>query len=744
MEKGRKIFYIKGVKFRAYKNRLVCLEPIYLDIETSNNHAEKAEDLITWITSIQVLFHEHYYLLRKPEELMEFYNYVYEQLGLEPEEGRMTKKVITIIHNASYDLSYLIPYFKQYLPRNELDGGIIDSPNKFLTYQQAGFEWRCSYRLTNMSLSKWGNEMNVKHKKQIGLYDYERVIYQDDKIDEDSQVYDYYDVLCMSECLEKQNEYHGDDVASMPLTFTGYPRRELRKSCAKNRRYRQEYFVNNQLDAELYHAFLKSYAGGMTHNNRFYSGIVIERGRSYRFMDRMVYVENIGHRDFKSHYPSQMTCRLFPLGKPQCIYDVENFDNEMTIEDILSYYPRFSTMSVIRFYSAEIASKEISIPFMQFSKCNSGRFERIRQDNGRIIYARGEWIMYVDDLTLYILNEQYDLECEVLKVWKIKNEPLPEEIMSMVDKYFKDKSDKKNIVNELTEKYGKLHEETIKAQFDLSQTKIMLNSLYGVCAQNPLRTTYTVNDNMEFRVKENYLTEEDIQNALTDYYSKYTHFLPYQIGCYVTAWARYELYEFITAIGYDKVLYVDTDSAFYIKDAQTEKAIEELNEEKKRDAHFVILENGKKEYYDAFTSEPDCIAFKGLHSKCYGVVTDHGLELTIAGVPARTLVDMKDGQPVYVTREEELTGDEKDPIKALDKLDEDFEFKINAGMSAIYVGATGNKTERVPTIIQIDGHTISTAGGCVLRKLTSKKVKDPEYNLNEYEYVDFLPMNYEL
>ena len=40
------------------------------------------------------------------------------------------------------------------------------------------------------------------------------------------------------------------------------------------------------------------------------------------------------------------------------------------------------------------------------------------------------------------------------------------------------------------------------------------------------------------------------------------------------------------------------------------------------DGRCFTLDNGKLEYYDEFSSEPDCAAFKGLHSKCYGVVNE--------------------------------------------------------------------------------------------------------------------------
>ena len=247
---------------------------------------------------------------------------------------------------------------------------------------------------------------------------------------------------------------------------------------------------------------------------------------------------------------------------------------------------------------------------------------------------------------------------------------------------------------------------------------------------NPLRDQMSVDDEMIFFYKTLYIKEEDIKDGLDTYYNNRMSFLPYQIGCWVTSAARFELAEYIgvfpdKGIGYKYVLYSDTDSLFYISNDKTEAAVKALNEEKRKTAHSVILDNGKVEYYDEFTEEPDCLAFKGLHSKCYGVVTDKGLEITIAGVPARTITGLdENNKPIYYTREEELAMGEKDPYKALDHLDYNFSFLVNTGVCALYVGATGYGTPRVPTILNINGHEVHTAGGCVIKKLDKKTVRD--------------------
>ncbi|MBO7131785.1 hypothetical protein J6V85_00775 [Candidatus Saccharibacteria bacterium] len=744
-----KTFRYAGLDFGFNKNRIYCLEPVILDIETSNNHAEDPHDLITWITSIQVIFAGKYYLFRYPEELIAFYRKLYKRLGLAPKDDYPCKYLLTYIHNASYDLSYLIPYINE-LPDDGRDYmGIIEAPNKFLTYCRGSFEFRCSFRLSGMSLDKWSKEMNIEHKKQIGLYDYDAIIYPDDVLDASSQKYDYFDVKALEENLIKQFLFHGDNILTTPLTATGYIRRELRRSCVRDKKYHRKYFYETRLDCELYKACYKAYAGGYTHNNRWYNDLLIQRGKTYEYLPGSginIKVNRIRHRDFKSHYPSQMTCYPMPTGRPQEIYK-NNMGFNFTIEDILNDMPDFYYIAVIRIYEAHIEDKGISMPFMQFSKCYESDLEYKKLDNGRILHIKGSFITYVDSYTLDILAKQYHMEYEILRAWRFTTSILPDCLISVIDKYFKGKSDKKNIVKALTEELGKLDPKTIYADFELMQDKKMLNSSYGCMAQNPLKDQIAIDELMNFYTKDIFITDEDITMGLEKYYSGRNNFLQYQIAGAITSAARHELFEYIEAIGYDRCLYADTDSIFYISDPEIEDRIERLNAEKHSKAHFVTLENGRREYYDAFEPEPDPIAFKGLHSKCYGIVTDKGLEITIAGVPARTLIGMKNGEPVYYTREMELAGIApdpdnldaiKDPIAALDKLDDDFAFEINTGVSALYIGANGYNTDRKPQVLNIDGHEIHTAGGCVIRKLKKKYIHNIDVaDINDDNYMEF-------
>lgn len=693
-------------------------EPIYLDIETAWNH--DAKNPITWMVTAQVRFNGHYYLFRKPSELMSFYNQLCRLYNLNSE-----KVLVTYIHNASYDLSYLLPYIQECLPAKEDRYIICDSEHKITTYQQGGLCFRCSYMLTHISLAQWSKDMNVEHKKQVGLYDYSAIVYQDTELDHDMKKYDEYDVLSMEECLKKQMQLHHDNIATIPLTATGYIRRILRNSCASDHYYRCKYFVDTRLDLESYKFTVNSYAGGYTHNNRWLKSKVV--------------TGNIGHNDFRSHYPTQIVTKPLPFGKPEIYYDIfqdwaRKLHPNLDMQDIIELYPRFSTITELYVTKMELKDRKISMPFMQVSKMfNRSDDLKYHADNGRLLKMyKGSFVTYLDNLTLKIITEQYNIEYVIVKVYRFKNEMVPECIGKVINQYFKAKSDFKIEHRKMCEEYGQFSEQAINANVHLLLSKQLLNAIYGCMAMNPVRPSYDIDYEKEepLQLLKGVTTDAEIETALDKYYNGRNNFLPYQVGAFITAHARYELYEYIKVIGYDNVLYCDTDSIFYLKTPEIVKKIEKLNAEKHKTAPYITDSNGKRIYYDVFEEEPDCTAFKGLHSKCYGTVENGELHLTIAGIPARTLIHADGDRLIYLTREEEIAGITKemkiadpnikiaDPVQALNRLAHGYKFHVNTGTTSNY------KTCGKPRIEYVDGHEIETAGGAIIQTLQEKIVKD--------------------
>ena len=286
--------------------------------------------------------------------------------------------------------------------------GIIEDNNKFLTYVKGPFEFRCSWRLSGMSLEKWSR--NCEHEKKVGLYDYDKVIYQDQELTEEEQTYDRFDLLAMRDALIKQLKYFGDDITSIPLTKTGYIRRTLRRSCIADKYYRKHYFWDTRLDAVCYEYCLKSFAGGYTHNNRFYNNKIV-RGL-------------IGHRDFRSEYPSELRNYPFPTGKPRMIYDEADSLKSVhsyTVAEIFKLYPKYSSIIQMEVTFACLNDEKISMPFMQRSKMDILQEDFCLKDNGRILSFKGSAVITVDNLMFKILTEQYNMTFRFLKILTFKN-----------------------------------------------------------------------------------------------------------------------------------------------------------------------------------------------------------------------------------------------------------------------------------------------------------------------------------
>lgn len=706
-------------------NVFYCSEVIRLDIETAWNH--NIFNPITWMVSARVRFLDESRLFRKPTELMAWYNELVEKYSL-----NFLKRIITIIHNASFDLSYLLPYIQHYLPK-ERPYGLQDSPNKIIMYRQGCFEFRCTYRLSNESLAQWSNEMAVDHPKKVGMYDYDRILYQDSELSKNDILYGDYDVLSMGESWENQLSLFHDNVTTVPLTSTGYVRRLLRKASRTDRYYRNEYFIKNRLDLNQHDMCLNGFAGGYVHQNRFLKEILIDENKMKQYGCNY----GIG-RDFRSEYPKHLVQGLLPVGTPETYYDIEDplkRKIKVNFDKLLKMYPEFSFIVKFKIYALELKDEDkTTMPIFQAAKMyNRSDNFNYRGDNGRVIRIySGTCETYMDNHTLKIFKKQYQGKIVIEEVVRFRNGYLPKCLTDPIDTLFIRKSELKEKYYELKKKYGEFDNRTVEAKKELDSVKKLLNAIFGCFATKPIKVNYAINSSGKM--------SDDFRRAeLEEYYASRNNFLAYQIGCFIPALAKAELYEYFELIGEDKIIYTDTDSIYYMSNDDIERRVEEYNRQKEAASKFVIDKNGKKILYFNFDVNCKFKAFKGLHSKCYGYVDeDNVLKITISGVPERTIIGMKNDKPVYMTREEELSGctkseilrnkkKEHDPIEALRKLEPEFTFHINTGVRVKYVKAFMEK-------VKVDGHEIETAGGAIIIPLDSKVIKD-ETKLDGFDYV---------
>lgn len=646
------------------------------DSETSHD-LEKS-----WIYIWGFYFNGQYISRRTPAKFISLLEYYKDKYCLGKRNKEEPERVMVIyVHNLWFDLRHIIRFIEESeLCDTEGEVFAIDS-QKVLTYRIDGFEFRDSYLLANRSLDNWGKTLNVEHKKKTGTIDYTVKRFPDTKLKKSVKLYQKYDLLSLYECIKLQMEMYGDTITTIPLTSTGYVRRECRNACKRDKGYRK-FFNSLKLTLRQYKLCHEAFAGGITHANRFIVAKTV-KGK-------------IRHFDKKSFYPSTQMLEYFPVTGFHYYYnyDYDGFQEISFFEDVLT-----TKCCIMKIYMEDvhIKSESITCPYLQFSKVIGNKGACI-QDNGRIIHMKGYGIMCLTELDLDILQRQYSFgTIRILEMHIADRGEFPAPLKECVLEFF--------------EKKEKLQKEII----DYIKSKNSLNSIFGMSVTAIIRDIikYDIANGKFKKVKP---SNEECKEQLNKFYSNYNSFMPYQLGIYVTAHCRHELINLIEQIGYDKFLYCDTDSIFWIAD-ESDKDIELINEHnnyqiernKKQNIH-VVNRNHELSYFDTFENENDNIVeFRTLHSKCYAFNDRDGiLHVTIAGVSKRAV----DGTT------------SADELGHIDNLKDGFTFVKCGGTISKYVS-------HAITTEYIDGHYVEYADGVIIENTTKEISEMPQ------EYMEF-------
>ena len=461
-------------------------------------------------------------------------------------------------------------------------------------------ELRCSYLLTGLSLHDFTNEMNVKHKKQSGeKYDYSRIRTPKSGLKSYELLYIDNDIRGLEEALLKFFSMENDTVWTIPLTKTGFVRRDL-KAALKKISYKKR--LSWQLDYESYLACKEAFRGGNTHASRFYAqeGCIVHDAYS---------------NDFASSYPFVMlTSNHFPK---------RNFTRKGKIQlrDFFYYTKQLGYCGIfrIRLYDLELKNKYWPVPYLALGKVRKERFEKKSGipyiDNGRI--TRAKFLeTTVTDIDLYIILSEYRYsKIEIYDSFLAACGPLPEEVKETIMKYFRLKTELKGVENQ----------ETI-----YMNNKTKLNSTYGCCVMDPCKAVLLFDsETQEFE-----FSKDKTERELLEKYNK-KGFLSYAVGVFITSLARWNLEMMIRTLPDLAFVYADTDSLKYINtdpsvfNKWNEKAIALCE----KGGYFAYNRKGEKCYLGTFDQEEHMVDLKVLGAKKYAYITDDGkLHLTCAGV----------------------------------------------------------------------------------------------------------------
>ena len=550
------------------------------DIETTNIYKKDYKGrILTELRPYAYMYHWQYCIAdyvvfgRTWEEFAYLLEYLRKTFNLSN-----SKRMVIYVHNLAFEFQFLFNLF----PMTEVFCKNVRKPLKALMLDC--FELRCSYFLSNMSLSKFcENTPGCRFYKLIDTYDYSKIRTPFTPMLETEEGYCYNDVRGLAECIKfKMQE---DDLAHIPLTSTGYVRRDYRKAMAKNR-HNRERFLNTQLSPKLYNVSRETFRGGDVHAN-------------LRFVNQIV--TNVKSKDKQSSYPASMMMDDFPVGKffkiNAATFISRNWEH-------YAYYIHIRLVKVKYIGNA-------GMPYIPLAKCNKISPDYIN-DNGRILYADYLEIR-ITDIDWKIIRKDYSWKDIYFNdVFISEYGELPAEFKSNLMYLFTAKTKLKGIIGQ---------------EYEYMRSKNKVNASYG------MMVTDIAQGEIEFDNGEYRKAEMDVAKALEQYYKSRNSFLSYQHGVWVTANARYNLHKGIWITGKDTV-YVDTDSDKYINDHEEEFAAlnAEIIEKAKKYNAYAEDKNGKVQWLGVWDDDGEYDEFKTLGAKKYIVKQDGEYKTTIAGV----------------------------------------------------------------------------------------------------------------
>ena len=173
-------------------------------------------------------------------------------------------KLVIFVHNLSFEFEYLSGVF-DFAPD---DVFCMDRRKILKATLNKSFEFRCSYLHSNMNLRAFCEKMGV-HNYKLKM-DYKKPRFWYTELSQKELAYCINDVRGLVEAITVEMNRDNDNLYTIPLTSTGYARRDAKKAMRRV----SKSFVENQLPSfELYKLLREAFRGGNTHASRFYANL---------------------------------------------------------------------------------------------------------------------------------------------------------------------------------------------------------------------------------------------------------------------------------------------------------------------------------------------------------------------------------------------------------------------------------------------------------------------------------------
>lgn len=515
--------------------------------------------------------------------------------GYQKEIKSKTVPVLVVwVHNLAYEWQFLQGLYKF----NNDDVFLRDTRKPIWCRMYDCIEYRCSYLQTNMSLAHLTALYGVQEKLSGDIYDYNKIRYPWTELTDYELEYCVRDVRSLVQCMKIRMEKDGDTLQTIPMTSTGYVRRDCKEAI------KPLYYDIRDMkpDYKVYRMLRDAFRGGNTHANRKHVGKILENVKSY---------------DMTSCYPAQMLVEKFPM-KP-----FKFLDNNLSAERLMKFIGLgYAVVARYRFENIKLKDG-VPIPYLALARTHSYDFINIPKssrgkrggiDNGRILYA-GICECVLTEIDLEIVMKQYTFDkIYVLSAMVAQKDYLPKEFRGVVQKYYVTKTKLKGC-------------EDSEDQYRYAKDKEKLNASYGMTVQDPLHAEILY-DLGEYNTLDlnNEGMEEKRDKALAG------ASFPYQWGVYVCALARKRLQEAIDLAGFDNMVYCDTDSVKVLGELDLSE-INRIREKKANRAGAVANDRkGNPHYMGVFEYECTYDRFITQGAKRYAYEIGGKMGITVSGV----------------------------------------------------------------------------------------------------------------
>lgn len=579
------------------------------DIETSTvwlNDDHTQYDVHSFMYVWQFQVEEYTVKGRTWEEFFDWLKVLRDAIGRIKDDNNLSDNpfLVVWVHNLAYEFTFLSGLYQ--FRNDECFFRDVRKPIYCRMFET--FEFRCSYIQSNMSLSALCKQTGVKQKLSGQKYDYDKIRFPWTELTPFEEEYTTVDVESLVQAMKYRISRGGDNLQTVPLTSTGYVRRECKEAL-------QDQYLNLREmkpgDRETFSLLRDTFRGGNTHANRYFVNKVVEDVYSY---------------DISSSYPTQQLTQLFPV-KPFKWLDLNQKTAKRRLERVFQFIGLgYAVVGKYQFKNLRLRNKREPIPYISFSRCEAKggdlddkTKEKKKKtdkdlvlDNGRIMECSYIEIC-LTEIDLAIVLDQYTFDyADVMKAMVSQKDYLPESYRAVIQEYYNKKTALKGDNSE-------------DGKYMYVKSKNMLNAVYGMSASNPVQNNIDYNGG-DYKVHGyDDFDEDELKKIL-----KNAPF-PYQWGVYTTAYARRQLQDAIKLCG-DRIVYCDTDSVKTIGDVPIWKLNDKLMQQAIRQKAYADDMNGKRHYIGLFEADGHYDRFITQGAKRYAYEENGEMGITVAGV----------------------------------------------------------------------------------------------------------------